>query len=68
LLSLSDQSGVAGYQQNEEDLHAVSELAEALRDAIVEYQVSITCWPIEFLADTANSLCNKWQSMSRIPD
>jgi hypothetical protein len=40
LLSLSNRSGVDGYQQNEEDLGAVGELAEALREAIVEYQVS----------------------------
>jgi hypothetical protein len=41
LLSLSNRSSLAGYQQNEEDLCAVCELTEALRDAIVEYQVSI---------------------------
>ena len=40
-LSLSDRSSVAGYQQNEADLRAVCKLAEALRDGIVEYQVSI---------------------------
>jgi hypothetical protein len=68
LLSLSDRSGIAGYQQNKEDLRAVSELAEALRDAIVEYQVSIAHWPAEFFADIASSLRNKWQSMNRILD
>ena len=65
---LSDHSGIAGYQQNKEDLCAVSELAEALRDAIVEYQVSIARWPTEFFADIASSLHNKWQSMSRMLD
>jgi hypothetical protein len=51
LLSLSDRSGIAGYQQNEEDLSAVCGLAESLRDAIVEYQVSIYLVPAEFFTD-----------------
>ena len=40
LLSVYDRSSVDGYQQNGEDLGAVGELAESLRDAIVNYQVS----------------------------
>ena len=40
LLSLSDRPSVDDCQQNEEDLRVVGELAEALRDVIVEYQVS----------------------------
>jgi len=40
LQSLSDRSSAAGYQENDSDAHAVSELTENLRDAILEYQVS----------------------------
>jgi len=40
LQSLSDRSSAAGYQENDTDVHAVSELAENLRDTILEYQVS----------------------------
>jgi len=40
LQSLSDCSSAAGYQENDADVHAVSELTENLRDAILEYQVS----------------------------
>jgi len=36
---MSNRSGAASYEKNEADLNAVCEFAEALRDAIVEYQV-----------------------------
>jgi hypothetical protein len=51
---LSNHSSVAGYQQNEGDLHAVCALAESLRDAIVEYQVSI------HLVHLQNTLLMQW--------
>jgi len=41
LLVISDHSNTAGYQTNEADVHAVCELADVLRDAIVEYQVCV---------------------------
>ena len=46
-MSLSDCSGAVGSQQNQEDLQAVCELAEALRDAIVEYQVGTYLVPLQ---------------------
>lgn len=38
--SLSERSSTTGYQENDADGHTASELAEELRDAIIEYQVS----------------------------
>lgn len=38
---LSERASAAGYQENDKDGHAVSELAEDLRDVIVEYQVGL---------------------------
>jgi hypothetical protein len=35
-----DRSSADGYQQNEEDLRAAGVLAESLREAIADYQVS----------------------------
>jgi hypothetical protein len=53
-------------------MRVVSELAEALRDAIVEYQVRADLAaphrPVEFFTDTADSSHNKGQYMSRIVD
>ena len=40
LLALSGRTNATGYKRSEADIHAICELAEALRDAIVEYQVS----------------------------
>lgn len=40
LQALSERSGAAGYRENDADVHAMSELAEDLRDALIEYQVS----------------------------
>lgn len=39
LQSLSERSGAADYQENDTDRRAVCELAEDLRDAVIEYQV-----------------------------
>ena len=39
LRSLSERASAVGYQENDADRHAISELVEELRDAIVEYQV-----------------------------
>jgi len=36
---LSERCSAAGYKENEADGHAISELAEDLRDAVLEYQV-----------------------------
>ena len=36
---LSERSSAVGYQENDADGHAISELAEELRDAVIEYQV-----------------------------
>ena len=52
---ISDRSNAAGYQKNEADLRAVCELAEGLRDAVVEYQVRVGFRtpdrPVEVFAD-----------------
>ena len=40
-MAISDRSNAPGYQKNEADMRAVCELAEALRDAVVEYKVRI---------------------------
>ena len=40
LQSLSEQSNAAGYRENDEDMQAVCALAEDVRDAVIEYQVS----------------------------
>jgi hypothetical protein len=39
LQPLSERASAVGYQENEADRHAIGELAEELRDAIIEYQV-----------------------------
>ena len=39
-MALLEHSTIAGYQENDADVHAVCELAENLRDTILEYQVS----------------------------
>ena len=46
--SLSDRSSAAGYQENDADVGAVCELAENLRDAVLEYQVSIDLEMLRF--------------------
>jgi len=38
-LAISERSNDASYKRSEADMDAVCELAEALRDSIVEYQV-----------------------------
>ena len=40
LLLISERSSADGYEENDADIRAVCELAENLRDVIVEYQVS----------------------------
>lgn len=37
---ISERSNAAGYRENDADVQAMSELAENVRDAIIEYQVS----------------------------
>ena len=39
LQPLSESASTVGYQENDADRRTISELAEVLRDAIVEYQV-----------------------------
>ena len=39
LRPLSERVSAVGYKESDADRHAVSELAEELRDAIIEYQV-----------------------------
>lgn len=34
-----ERSGAAGYQESDTDIHIACELAEDVRDAIIEYQV-----------------------------
>ena len=36
---ISERSSAVGYRENDADGHAVTELAEELRDVIIEYQV-----------------------------
>ena len=38
---ISNHSTTAGYQTNEADMQDICELSELLRDAVVEYQVSL---------------------------
>jgi class 3 adenylate cyclase len=40
-LVISSRADAVGYRRNEADIRAVCKLAEALRDAIVEYQVRV---------------------------
>ena len=72
LLVISDHSNAVGYKRNEADMCVVCELADALRDAIVEYQVRVDLEtpgkPSELFADAANSLPNRRKYMIRIVD
>ena len=38
--SILERVGTVGYQGNDADAHEVAELAEDVRDAVIEYQVS----------------------------
>ena len=40
LLPILEQSSSFGYKENDGDMHSVCELAERVRDAVIEYQVS----------------------------
>ena len=40
LQSILKRTNTVGYQDNEADVHAVGELAEDVKDIIIEYQVS----------------------------
>ena len=40
MLPISERSSAVGYEENDADVHTVCELAENLRDAIMEYLVS----------------------------
>ena len=40
LQSVLEKISAVGYEENDADAHAVEELAEDARDAIIEYQVS----------------------------
>ena len=68
LQSLSDRSSVTGYQENETDAHAVCEVAESLRDTILEYQVStnikILC-SSEIFTEVPRSSLNRKHCTSR---
>ena len=39
LQSVLKKIGVVGYEENDADVHAVDELAEDARDAVIDYQV-----------------------------
>jgi hypothetical protein len=39
LESILERVSTIGYQENDADMHAVGELAEEVRDTIIEYQV-----------------------------
>jgi len=56
LLVISDHVNAPGYKRNEADMHSVCELAEILRDAIIEFQVRVNLGSpdqlAEFIADT----------------
>ena len=41
LLVISDRLNAPGYRRNEADMRTVCDLAEVLRDTIVEFQVSV---------------------------
>ena len=38
---ISNRSNAAGHQTNEADMRGICELVEVLRDAVIEYQVSL---------------------------
>jgi hypothetical protein len=40
LQSISGQTSEVGYKENDADVHMVGELAEDVRDTVIEYQVS----------------------------
>ena len=40
LESIQERTSAVGYQENEADAHTVGELAENVRDAVINYQVS----------------------------
>ena len=69
LLAISDCSSAAGYEENEADMHTVCNLADAIRDAIVEYQVRVNLkHPISWKSSllTPERLHNKRLYMTRI--
>jgi len=72
LLEISDRCDAPDYERNKADVRAVRELAETLRDAIVEYQVrtspEVPHYSVESFADTVNSSHNKRQYMNRTVD
>ena len=39
--SILERTGIDGYQENDADARAVGQLAEDVRDAVFEYQVSL---------------------------
>ena len=66
---LSDRSSAGGYKENEADGRALSELAEDLRDAVIEYQVGPDPWsPIQSFAEALRSLLNRSQCTSKTVD
>jgi len=66
---MSDRCNAHDYERSEADTRAVCELAEALRDAVVEYQVRTSLEVPYYLvgpsADTVNSSRSKRQFMTR---
>lgn len=40
LLPILERSNTVGYEESDPDVHSVCELAENVRDAVMEYQVS----------------------------
>ena len=51
LLIISDRLDAPGYQRNEADMRTVCDLAEMLRDTIVEFQVRINLRSSDQLAE-----------------
>ena len=66
---MSDRCNAVGYKKNEADIRAVCELAEALRDAIIDYQVrtglEVPHRPVESFADAVDSSHSKRRYMTR---
>ena len=67
--SILERAGTVGYQGNDADERAVAELAEDVRDAVIEYQVSPNLLVIfRIRVEATSSSVNRTRYMSRIVD
>lgn len=66
LLSVSERSNAVGYREDDADVRAVCDLAENIRDAIIEYQVGSDL-PVhqECTTEPPSSWLNKKRSTGR---